>query len=111
MESMAIREALNAYKEVVKITAGEWEDGCEDALRELVDTLAIDLQSTEEFLQYECSLDDLVWISDGFDELVEKSQSRELIQSFRRLIEEHSPEGDTYHLREALSSAERYLVE
>lgn len=98
MDASTIR-AIIAKREQ---TNDEWQFGVEQCWAELVDALTEDLDWTKAFLTEECSADELSWIGEVFDELVEKTYDESLVAAIRRAIAKYPEENALHHLDENL---------
>ena len=83
----------------------------EKCCNEEIELLSKDITATIDFLDHECTGDQFVWISEIFDELVEKSQSRALIECFYRNAKRFPKETSEYYLMRAIKIAEEFLME
>jgi hypothetical protein len=100
-EVLALRTALHPedYIEIEKM----WKKEIEILSRDIFQTIA--------FLDSECTDDEFSWISEVFDEVVEKTQSREFIECLYRVAEKYPAESEKYHIVRHIQFAEEFLDE
>ncbi len=91
-------------------TDDEWQDGVEACWAELVDALTADFDVTRKFLLKDCTADEASWVSEVYDDIVYKTQSREYIDLLRRSIERFPEEDRKRHLSENLDLAVRTML-
>ena len=73
------------------------------------DLLSKDIHETIEFLDSDCTADEFSWISEIFESIVEKTQSKEFIECLWRVAEKFPEECETYHVHASIRFAEEYL--
>ena len=105
------RKVIERREYVEKISSGEWAEGIEECQKKEVEILSEDVNSTIVFLKEECTADEYSWISEVIDILVEKTQSRELIECYKKLMTKFPEEYDTYKITECVEFAEAALSE
>ena len=67
------------------------------------------LQETVQFLDNDCTADQLSWMSEVFEEISAKLQSWEFIDALKRAADRFPEECGTYNIRECISFAEGQL--
>lgn len=105
---MNIAKFREVIKERIRIsveTQDEWDDGIEKCHQEEISILCEDIQSTANFIETECSADDLSWISEIWEDIAAKTQSIRFIRSLETAIKKYPEEDRKYHLRENIQSA------
>lgn len=107
MDYEAVRNAIAKRK----CTDDEWEYGCDRCRADLFKALAQDRKGTELFLLNECSAEELVWISEIFDELVEYFPDRKFVDALRQSIKRYPKEDKRFNLNEILDGAEKTYIE
>ncbi len=85
--------------------------GIEQCWKEEVELLGKDINATINFLDHKCTGEQFVWISEIFDDLVEKSQSKALIECFYRNAKRFPKETERYYLMRHIKMAEEFLME
>lgn len=88
----------------------EWPAGLEECWNELVDALTEDIDTTRRYLLDECTADEASWVSEVYDEIVYKTQSREYINLLRQSIKRFPEESAKLHMAENLDIAVRSML-
>ena len=91
-------------------TNDEWQDGVERCWAELTDALTENIDTTRKFLLEDCTADEASWISEVYDDIVYKTQSREYIDLLRKSIERFPEEDKKRHLTENLELTVRTML-
>lgn len=98
---MTSTERIRAIIEKRAETNDEWQAGVEKCWSELTNALTEDIEVTRKFLLEDCTADEALWVSEVYDDIVFKTQSRDYIdllrESIRRfpgLIKEYNLEKD-----------------
>lgn len=91
-------------------TNDEWQDGVERCWAGLTDALTGDIDTTRKFLLEDCTADEASWVSEVYDDIVCKTQSREYIDLLRKSIERFPEEDKKHHLSENLDLAVRTML-
>lgn len=87
----------------------EWET--EPTIQMMIRVLIRDIDETIKFLDTECTADEISWISEIFDELVEITQSRKLFNALQRTINKYPEEDKKHFLTRHLKMAEEFFDE
>lgn len=66
--------------------------GQEKCWNEMIDILSVDLSDTIRFFESECTDEEFYWLGSIFEDIVEKTQSKELIQVLRNRLAKVTPE-------------------
>lgn len=77
----------------------------ERSWKDMVAACVSDVPDTIKFIDTQCSADELSWLSEVFDELVEQTQNPELILSLRNAIIRNPEEDKHYYLMNNLDEA------
>ena len=77
-------------------------------IAQMVDLLSEDVDETIEYLHEECSGYELVWMSEIFDEVAERTKSKEFIQALRETSIKYPTAAKEYNLKFMIDSAEEY---
>lgn len=77
-------------------------------IAQMVDLLSEDVDETIEYLHEECSGYELVWMSEIFDEVAERTKSKEFIQALRETSIKYLTAAKEYNLKFMIDSAEEY---
>lgn len=83
MNSARIQKAI----EHRKTTDNEWDDELERCWAELTEALAENIETTRKFLLEDCTPENYLYVSEVYDDVVFKTQSREYIDLLRRSID------------------------
>jgi hypothetical protein len=102
-----IRPVLAMRKQLHPEDDYEAEEYC----KKEIEILSRDMRQTIGFLEHECTGDDLIWISEVFDEVVEKTQSKEFIECLYRVAKKYPAETEEYRIINCIHYAEGYLDE
>ena len=78
-----------------------WERG--------VALLASDVDEAVAMIDHEFSGDDLAWLSEAMEEVIEATRSRALLDAMYRAVERFPAESETYSIRSYVEDAERLL--
>lgn len=95
MIKTAIVEILKERIRIMIETQDNWDYGIEQCWKKYIDVLIADIEKTIHYFLHECSDEEFYWLSEVFEELIEKSQSNELIAAFRTRLSKVTPEN--YH--------------
>jgi hypothetical protein len=79
----------------------------------IVESIALlteNIDLTIHFLENECTGDQFTWMSEIFDEIVEKTQSRSFIECLYRTAERFPTETKEYNIIRFIQSAEEFLM-
>lgn len=68
-----------------------------------------DINSTIEFVKNDCTANQFSWMSEVWDDIVEKTKSREFIDVLRETAKKFPEECAKYNIQGAIESAEGYL--
>ena len=114
-EKMSIKEE---YAEIVKLREEEedkdlselpdyWETS--PAIKAEIELFTRNLQETIQFLDNDCTADQLSWLSEVFEEISAKLQSWEFIDSLKRAADRFPEECAQYNISECILFAEGQL--
>ena len=108
---MMIQEKLQEIIQKIERLDPEYDYGIKQCWKEEIELLTRDINATIDFLDHECTSEQFVWISEIFDELVEKTQSRALIECFYRAAKRFPKEASDYYLIRHIKMSEDFLLE
>lgn len=86
--------------------------GIEKCWREMTDILSNDISATISFFERECTDEEFYWLSSVFEDIAEKTQSKDFIQVLRKRLAKVLPETycqqnfKTEHMRKWVDYAE-----
>ena len=90
------------------------EDGIDDApdyydnsptIKAEINLLSRNLQETIDFLNNDCSAEQLIWLSEVFEEISAKLQSWDFIDALHRCADRYTEECKVYNIRECIEYA------
>ena len=76
---------------------------------EMVELLSKDMESTVSFLNDECSESQFVWMSEIFDEVAERTKSKDFISALRKTAKKYPRATAEYNIDYFIESAEEYV--
>ena len=107
---------IKKFKEVIKrreyienISNGEWAEGIQECYNQEIAILLEDIPSTIDYLRNECTGDEYVWISEIIDDLAVETNSRELVDCYKKLMTKFPKEWEKYSISGSARSAEEAL--
>jgi hypothetical protein len=103
-------DAIRGAIERRKATNPEWADGMEACWAELSDALAEDIGVTREFLLEDCGPEDYLLVTEVYDDVVLKTQSREYVDLLRESIRRFPDLAGEYDLDGNLDLAVRTMM-
>lgn len=95
-------------KRIADETMDNWDYGIEQCHEKILAMITDNLQEGLSFLENECSPDDIYWISEMFDEIAAKTQSKEFIAAIHR-IHDKMPEDIKKSIEIDIESAEQAM--
>ena len=113
-----MRSSKEEYAEIVKLREEEedkdlselpdyWETS--PAIKAEIELFTRNLQETVQFLDNDCTADQLIWLSEVFEEISAKLQSWEFIDALSRCFDKYQKECDGYNVRNCILYAEGQL--
>lgn len=103
------RSVIKRREYVEEISHGEWAEGIEECWKNEVEILSEDIPSTIEFLNNDCTASEYSWISEVFEDVIEKTSSRELVECYKALMSRFPEESATYNIAEIVEGAEKIV--
>ena len=104
MLSDEIRAALAERRN----TDDNWSDGLKRCWERETGLLTRDISETIAFFE-SCSAEEFVMLSEVFDDISERAQSREFIECLYRIAEKFSKETENYNIIYCIQCAEKLL--
>lgn len=83
-------------------TNDEWQQGVEKCWEELSDALALDYAAARQFLLVDASADEVAWVSEVFQEVIEKTQSKRYVELLREAVSRFPAEGEMRRVKKHL---------
>ena len=90
-------------------TDDEWAHGVDLCCNEEIDILSCNIEDTIEFLENECTANEFSWLSEVFDDVAEKTQSRAFVDCLYKVAKKFPDECREYHIDKVLEYAEGAL--
>jgi len=87
----------------------EYDYGIEQCCLKEIEILTRDICDAIAFLENECTGQEFVWISEVFDEVVEKTQSREFIDCLYRMAKKFPGECEKYNILYFIDTSKDFL--
>lgn len=109
MKTEVFRKIIKQREYVEEISCGEWADGIEECCKQEISILSEDIPGAIAFLKTECTASEYSWISEIIDDLAARTQSRELIETYKSLMAKFPEECRTYNIAEIIQFAEEAL--
>lgn len=108
MKESIIRDKLQKLIAGREKIEGEIDYDNNPIIKGMVDLLSKDLNATVSFLDEECSEAQLIWMSEIFDEIAERTKSKAFIDSLRRAAGKYPEAAEKSNLEFFIDSAEEY---
>ena len=99
------------FKELIQErinSEGLIEAGDTTAWDNLAKFLSADIAASIDFLEHECSPDDIYWVSEVFDDIARKTQSKDFIAAIHRIYDK-MPENVKETMEVDIRSAEQAI--
>lgn len=83
---MIKEKIVEVIKERIRIsdeTQDNWDYGIENCWEKYVDILSADIEKSIEFFLHNCTNEEFYWLSEAFEEIADKTQSKNLISAWR----------------------------
>ncbi len=90
-------------------THDEWDYGVQQCRNEEITIFTENIDDTINFLDHDCTGEDLAWMSEIFDEIVEKTRSRDFIAALRRAALRFPEETKKYNIPFFIDCAEAVI--
>ncbi len=68
-----------------------------------------DINATIDFVKTECTATQFSWMSEIWDEITEKTQSKDFIEAIKETAKKFPEECEKYNIQSSIESAEGYL--
>lgn len=104
-----ITEEIRAAIKKRAATDDEWAYGVEQCWKEEIEILSRNIEDAISFLETECTADEFSWLSEVFDDVAEKTQSRAFVDCLYRVAKKFPEECKTYYIDRVLGYAEGAL--
>lgn len=87
-----IAEIVEERIRICEETDDNWDYGIEQCWNKFVDIITTDVDKSIHYFLFECTDEDFYWLSETFEEIAEKTQSKELISAWRSRLERITPD-------------------
>lgn len=105
---MITEEIRNAIKKRAA-TDDEWDFGIEQCWKEEIAILSQNIDDTIIFFEQECTADEFSWLSEIFDELIEKLPDSRIIKVLKNTAKKYPEECQKYNILDFIDSAQARL--
>ena len=105
MNVREFREIVKRLEYANEVSQGNWHDEIEKCWKKEIEILSKDIDGTIEFLKNDCTSDEYSWISEIIDDLIEVTQSKELLQCYSDLMDKFPEECKTYNIKGSIECA------
>ena len=100
-----IRAAIKRRSE----TDDEWTYGVNKCWDEQIRILTRNIRDTISFLDNDCTAEEFSWLSEIFDDVAEKTQSREFVDCLYRVAKKYPEETKKFYIHRVIALAEGSL--
>lgn len=83
--------------------------GIEESWKKLTEILSENVDDTIAFLENDCTADEFSWLSEVFDDVAEKTQSKAFVDCLYRVAKKYPEECKKYYIDRVLMYAEGAL--
>lgn len=104
-----IAEVIKERIRICEETQDNWGDGIEECWRSYVEIITADIEKGIAYFLHECTDEEFYWLSEAFEEISEKAQSKDLIAAWRSRLARVTTE--TYHQQNFQSEHMRKWVD
>ena len=104
-----ITDEIRAAIQKRAATDDEWAYGVDQCCKEEMEILARNLEDTISFLETECTAEEFSWLSEVFDDVAERTQSRAFVDCLYRVAKKYPEECQKYYIDRVLGYAEGTL--
>ena len=102
---MTVQQIKEAFQRRATVN-DEWDYGVQQCWSEEIALLTDNVDDTISFLEHYCTGDEFAWMSEIFDEISEKLQSREFIVALKGAAARFPEETEKYNIVPFIESAE-----
>lgn len=101
-------QTIAERKRIFVETQDNWDDGIQMCWSKEIEILTKDIKESIRVLENECTPEDIYWISEIFEDIAEKTQSKDFIAAIHR-IHDKMPEDVKKSMEIDIDSAERAM--
>ena len=103
---------VNEYTELIaerKAWQGDIDYEHNSIIRSMIELLTRDVDETVHFLKDECNGEQMIWLSEILDEIIEITKSRRIIEACYVVAEKYPETAEEYNIKFFVDSAAEYL--
>lgn len=78
-------------------------------IKAMIELFTKDVKQTIQFLETECTGEQIIWISEILDEIIEITKSQEILDAYCVAVEKYPELGKKYNIKYFIESAADYL--
>lgn len=78
-------------------------------IQSMIDLLTNDVDETVQFIEHECNGEQLIWLSEILDEIIEITKSRKIIEACYVVAAKYPEVAEEYNIKFFVDSAAEYL--
>lgn len=104
------------FKNIIKrltyvndISQSNWQAGIEECWEQEINILTEDINGTINYLKTECTAEEYSWIAEVLDDIIEITQSKELLQTYIDLMNKFPEECKKYNIEGCIECAKDML--
>lgn len=102
---MIIEEIRNAIQKRMSID-DEWDYGVEQCWKKEIELLSQNINETITFLENDCTAEEFSWLSEIFEEVAKRTQSRAFVNCLFQVAEKYQDVCNEFHIDLVLRYAE-----
>lgn len=88
----------------------EWDYGVQQSQKAILSIISESPDDTIHFIENECTADELSWLSEIYDEMIDIFPSQRLIEALRKAADKYPEEVKKYNLDTCIDEAEGHLT-
>ena len=88
----------------------EWEYGVQQSWSNILAIISENLEDTVCFIEHNCTGDELSWLSEVFNEIIDIFPTKRIIDALRKAAEKYPAEVKKYHINSCIDEAEGHLA-
>ena len=106
---------MNIFKEFEKLVekrkmiTGDVDYDNDPVIKEMIQLMTANIDSTIDFLKSECSEEQFIWLSEIADDITACTKSGGFVQGLRELCDKYPEAAEKYNIRYFVESAAEYL--
>lgn len=105
-----ITEEIRAAIKERAATNDEWDYGVRKCWNKEIEILSRNIEDTIYFLENDCTEEEFSWLSEIFDDVAEKTQSRAFVDCLYKVAKKYPQETQKYHIDHVIQYAEGALL-